>query len=439
MKLAIMQPTFNPWLGYFDLIDYVDEFVFLDAVQLARRSWQVRNRLKINNKEYMFSLPIKKEKSRDETILKDTRISFENYDFISKINTLLLKNYKKTKYFNELQDNIYNILSYKTEYLCEYNINFIKEVSKLLDINTFFSKASSLENLEGNKGDLILNICLNKSCKEYISALGSKEYLNKYLEKFKKNNIDIFYQDYNHPPYNQIGENFISQLGILDLLFNEGLEASKQIILKGRHLSIIKAKSFLHEYKIRAKDKDINSLSGRQGRADLTYFVNVNIFNSLNIQENETILDIGCGDLTFFKIIEKNFNNCTLEGILPTSEEIEKVNKEIKFKEYKNKTQISKAFSFKLPFCDNKFDKVVINGVLILLSKEEVDETLNEISRVSKNNATIYIGELPFVDEFKDKSYGNSIIKWLFYGLKNRGFRYFFNSLKTVFISLFSK
>lgn len=235
MKLAIMQPTFNPWLGYFDLIDYVDEFVFLDTVQLARRSWQVRNRLKINNKEYMFSLPIKKEKSRDETILKDTRISFENYDFISKINTLLLKNYKKTKYFNELQDNIYNILSYKTEYLCEYNINFIKEISKLLDINTSFSKASSLEDLEGNKGDLILNICLNKSCKQYISALGSKEYLNKYLEKFKKNNIDIFYQDYKHPPYNQIGENFISQLGILDLLFNEGLEASKQIILKGRY------------------------------------------------------------------------------------------------------------------------------------------------------------------------------------------------------------
>ncbi len=92
MKLAIMQPTFNPWLGYFDLIDYVDEFVFLDTVQLARRSWQVRNKLKVNNKEYMFSLPIKKEKSRDETILKDTRISFENYDFISKINTLLLKN-----------------------------------------------------------------------------------------------------------------------------------------------------------------------------------------------------------------------------------------------------------------------------------------------------------------------------------------------------------
>jgi len=204
-------------------------------------------------------------------------------------------------------------------------------------------------------------------------------------------------------------------------------------------LSIIKAKSFLHEYKIRAKDKDINSLSGRQGRADLTYFINMNIFNSLNIKENETILDIGCGDLTFFKIIEKNFNNCTLEGVLPTSEEIEKVNKEIKFKEYKNKTQISKAFSFKLPFCDNKFDKVVINGVLLLLNKEEVDNTLNEISRVSKNNATIYIGELPFVDEFKDKSYGNSIIKWLFYGLKNRGFRYFFNSLKTVFISLFSK
>ncbi|AXX93552.1 WbqC family protein [Malaciobacter molluscorum LMG 25693] len=235
MKLAIMQPTFNPWIGYFDLIDYVDEFVFLDTVQLAKRSWQVRNKLKVNNKEYMFSLPIKKEKSRDETILKDVKLSFDNYDFSLKLNSLILRNYKKARYFSELEEKIFNILSYKTEYLCEYNINFIKEISKLLNINTNFSLSSNLKNIQGNKGDLILNICINKSCSEYISALGSKDYLYKYLKKFNMKNIDIVYQYYKHPIYNQVGENFIYQLGILDLLFNEGLESSKEIMLKGRY------------------------------------------------------------------------------------------------------------------------------------------------------------------------------------------------------------
>ncbi|MGA1941130.1 hypothetical protein [Arcobacter sp. YIC-310] len=99
-------------------------------------------------------------------------------------------------------------------------------------------------------------------------------------------------------------------------------------------MPILKAKSFLHEYKLRAKDEDLNSLSGRQGRKELTYFI-------------------------------------------------------------------------------------------LLLSEEEVNATLKYISKVSKHNATIYIGELPFLNEFEDKSYGNSIFKWLVYGLKNRGFSYF--------------
>ena len=58
MKL-LMQPTFNPWLGYFDLIDKVDKFIFLDTVQLDQHNWQTRNKLKIQDKEFMFSIPVK--------------------------------------------------------------------------------------------------------------------------------------------------------------------------------------------------------------------------------------------------------------------------------------------------------------------------------------------------------------------------------------------
>ena len=66
MKLAIMQPTFNPWLGYFDLIDSVDKFIFLDTVQLSQQSWQTRNKLKVQEKEFMFSIPIQKNKSKKD-------------------------------------------------------------------------------------------------------------------------------------------------------------------------------------------------------------------------------------------------------------------------------------------------------------------------------------------------------------------------------------
>ena len=70
MKLAIMQPTFNPWLGYFDLIDSVDKFIFLDTVQLSQQSWQTRNKLKVQDKEFLFSIPIKKKQIKHRFVNK---------------------------------------------------------------------------------------------------------------------------------------------------------------------------------------------------------------------------------------------------------------------------------------------------------------------------------------------------------------------------------
>lgn len=229
-----MQPTFNPWIGYFDLIDYVDTFVFLDTVQLARRSWQIRNKLKINNSEFMFTIPIVKEKSRDELLIKDAQISYTQFDFRDKLLNHIKQNYKKAPFFNELIEDISNIIKHETIYLAEHNINFIIAVSKMLDLKTSFVKASDLSGISGAKGDLIFNICENLNSSTYVSALGSKEYLQNNQEDFDKALIRLEYQYYQHPNYEQVGADFIPYLGVLDLLFNEGVVKSKEIILKGR-------------------------------------------------------------------------------------------------------------------------------------------------------------------------------------------------------------
>lgn len=236
-----MQPTFNPWIGYFDLINYVDKFVFLDNVQLVKRSWQVRNKLKIDNKEYMFSIPIKKTNSRDKTILKDAEISYENFDFRNKLKNLLLRNYKKAKYFEELENRVFDIISFQTNSLSLYNINFIREISSLLGYEDKFICSSSLKDIQGLKSDLILSICKKLSCLEYISPIGSKVYLDENIESFACEDIDVFYQDYSHKTYSQIGDEFIPYLGILDVLFNEGINKTKEIIIGGRN--------FIKEYK----------------------------------------------------------------------------------------------------------------------------------------------------------------------------------------------
>ena len=230
-----MQPTVFPWIGYFDLIDYVDKFIFLDTVQFSRRSWQSRNKLKVNDQEYMFTIPTKKENSRDHTYIKDTQITYDHFDFTIRLYNLLIHNYKKASCFDTVMTEIEPIIMKKVDSLANYNINFIKHISLLLGFDTEFEKASSLKNITGFKADLILNICNHQSCKEYISPLGSKNYLNTHIKDFSQKNILVKYQYYNHPQYKQLGNDFIPYLGVLDLLFNNGIENSKSIIKSGRN------------------------------------------------------------------------------------------------------------------------------------------------------------------------------------------------------------
>lgn len=230
-----MQPTFNPWIGYFDLIDFVDKFIFLDTVQLNQQSWQTRNKIKAQDKELMISIPIQKNKTKNSLFIKDTLIDFRKFDFRKKLLKTLKQNYIKSKYYDEVNEFITELILFETDYLSKYNINMIAEIAIKFNINTKTIVLSSEDyNADLVKGDSVLNICKYFHATEYISPLGSKEYLDKVKSKFETNCIDIFYQYYNHPVYEQLGEEFIPYLGIFDLLYNNGFEKSKLILVNGR-------------------------------------------------------------------------------------------------------------------------------------------------------------------------------------------------------------
>ena len=75
MRVAIMQPTYLPWAGYFGLMHYVDIFVLLDSVQFERRSWQQRNKIKTDLGEKLLTIPvIKKEYVPAEETMKEQRM-----------------------------------------------------------------------------------------------------------------------------------------------------------------------------------------------------------------------------------------------------------------------------------------------------------------------------------------------------------------------------
>jgi len=235
LKIAIMQPTFNPWIGHFDLIDYVDKFIFFDTAQFIRREWQNRNSFKINNQKYMFTIPVLKTKTRDQLLIKDAQIDLSQFDFKNKLKKLLELNYKKAFCFKEVHNFILKNIYFDTIYLSKYNINLITKISEKIGIKTEIIILSET-NFKSNrkKGELILDICNYFNATDYISPAGAKEYLQNTKELFNKHNVNIKYQNYHHPTYNQIGNEFISYIGIIDLLYNEGFKVAKDIILQGR-------------------------------------------------------------------------------------------------------------------------------------------------------------------------------------------------------------
>lgn len=231
-----MQPTFNPWIGYFDLMNYVDTFIFLDTVQLNQQSWQTRNKIKVQNKELMISIPIQKNKSKNELLIKDTLIDFRRFDFRKKLIRTLEQSYRKSKYYKEVNGFINELIFYETNYLSQYNINIINNICRKININTRIVILSEINyKSTSQKGEQVLDICKYCNATEYISPLGSKDYLDEKIELFNINNITVFYQYYNHPVYSQLGKEFIPYLGIFDLLYNEGFDKSREIILSGRN------------------------------------------------------------------------------------------------------------------------------------------------------------------------------------------------------------
>jgi hypothetical protein len=180
MKVAIMQPTFFPWVGYFSLIKAVDLFVFLDDVQYTNRSWQTRNHFRISDQSQLLSIPVS---SSSTTIIKDAKIHNPTR-FLTKMHKTLKHSYSRAENSSLLPVFFGHIENKNIEMLGEFNMEVIEFFTRYLDINTQFLKSSMLE-VEGAKSDKINSILHTVSASRYICAPGSRDYMVDYgLNKF---------------------------------------------------------------------------------------------------------------------------------------------------------------------------------------------------------------------------------------------------------------
>jgi hypothetical protein len=229
MKVAIMQPTYLPWLGYFGLMQSVDVFILLDFVQFARRSWQQRNQIKTANGPLWLSVPVQSKGKRDQ-LISEAEIDY-GHDFPRSHQKSIEANYKKSAHFDLYSPALFNILNAKNQYLSELTIQLIYWLKEVLGIKTNIRLASEFTK-NGAKADLLASICEEVNATEYISPPGSKDYLDE-SDAFSKCNIPVRYFDFKHPCYAQRFGAFLPYMSIIDLLFNCGEDS----------LSLIQAES----------------------------------------------------------------------------------------------------------------------------------------------------------------------------------------------------
>ncbi|MFA6409831.1 MAG: WbqC family protein [Gammaproteobacteria bacterium] len=230
-----MQPTDIPWLGYFDLIDSVDKFVFLDDVKLEKCSWHVRNRIRSSNGEIYLTIPIRKTIERDKLKINEAQIN-DAINWRQKHLKSIFFAYRKANFFDEIYFFVQELINTKTDKLKDFNIGIITALLNRMGINTCIVRTSEMLNLEGVSDKRIVSICKSIGCDEYVSPPGAACYIEKDFPggAIVANNIALYYHKYQHPSYTQLYDGFLPYMSIVDLLFNYGYDESLNIIRSGR-------------------------------------------------------------------------------------------------------------------------------------------------------------------------------------------------------------
>lgn len=215
-----MQPTFLPWMGYFALMDRVDEFVFLDSVQFAHRSWQQRNRIKTPRGAQWLTVPVQTQGRRTQ-LIRDVEIQ-DSPDFSRRAVASIRASYSRAPYFASHEE-VLAPMRGAPGLLAELTTALVLTLRAAIGIETTCLRSSEID-ASGHRADLLVSICKARGADVYVSPIGSRAYLDG-TTTFPDAGIQLVYNEYVHPVYPQLWGSFEPYLSVIDLLFNVGPES----------------------------------------------------------------------------------------------------------------------------------------------------------------------------------------------------------------------
>lgn len=222
--VVIHQPDFLPYLGFFHRFLLADLWVVLDDVQFlagGSKSWHNRDKIKTPHGERWLTVGVKKVPT--ETMINEVFLAEDDWE--KKNLSLLRENYRKAPFFDEVFPCVQKLYSHDCIKLVDFNIRSIEMLMEMFDIKIETVFASTLK-VVGKKTERLVNICKKVEATTYLTGVGSRDYLQEPL--FESEGIKVIWQDFKHPVYPQLHGEFMHYLSSIDLLFNCGIEKSRE-------------------------------------------------------------------------------------------------------------------------------------------------------------------------------------------------------------------
>jgi hypothetical protein len=228
---VILQPSYIPWRGYFDLIRRADLFIFYDDVQYDKHGWRNRNQIKSSQGKQWLTIPVHSAGVTQGIMIKDVKIDWSKPWPKNHLKALTLS-YSKAPYFKKYLPLLESFYTRHDESIADLTIETTIALARELgNRHTRFMRASELEGIQGQKTDRLIQILTTTGTTHYISGPSARDYIDP--KKFEAAGIRLEYIVYDYPEYPQLYPPFDGNVTILDLLFMTGEEAEKYFVKDG--------------------------------------------------------------------------------------------------------------------------------------------------------------------------------------------------------------
>lgn len=227
-SLAIMQPYFLPYIGYFQLISAVEKFVFYQDVNFIKQGWINRNNILIQNKASLFSVPL--ENASSFSLIQEVKLHEKQFPlWRNKFLKTLEMNYKKAPFFEDVFALLRSFLEFDGLTISELAQQSTVSICRYLSIDTIFVENSSVYNNADLKASKrVQDICFKEKANVYINPIGGQELYNK--TDFKNQSIDLFFIKSQPIEYKQFSNLFVPWLSIIDVMMFNSVDKIKEFL-----------------------------------------------------------------------------------------------------------------------------------------------------------------------------------------------------------------